>query len=692
VVTGRTQHSGQGEKLVNLQIKSERNKLLESRGAGFSIRRILKWQHIVAAILLAWAALHLGSPTGRAQQNTPSLMPKPGEWRSTYGDLLSTRYSPLDQINKNNVKDLRIAWRWKSDNFGSPPEYKNENTPIMVNGVLYMGAGWQRAIVAMDAATGRTLWTWQLDEGARAEKSPRKTSGRGVAYWTDGREERIFTVTVGFRLVALNAKTGQPVPAFGSNGVVDLMAELGQPGDHTSEIGNTSPPMIFNDVIIVPPSHEDATTLSMKHTRGDVMAFDARTGKKLWTFHTIPQKGEFGNDTWQDDSWTYTGHTGVWAPISVDPELGYAYLPVETPTNDYYGGHRPGDGLFGNSLVCIDIKTGKRIWHYQVTHHDIWNYDMPAAPILANITVDGKPIKAVVQLTKQAYAYVFDRVTGAPVWPIEEQPAPASDVPGERTSPTQPHPTKPPAYDRQAPITENDVVDFTPELKAEALQILKQYRNGPLFSPASLATPGGARGTIFLPSGPGGSLWEGGAFDPETGILYVGSRTVPSYLVLAKDPKSDMRYSQVRTGGGPGELLVHGVPITKPPYGRITAIDLNKGEQLWMIPNGETPLRISSLPVVKGVKLPKTGSPSQAALLVTKTLLFAGEGWGGQPMFRAYDKATGAIVWETKIPGVGTGLPMTYLLNGKQYIAFTAGDQDTDHPAELIAFTLATGP
>ena len=560
-----------------------------------------RFRYIGFLLSLIVAAPLFWSLPGMSQQSARSAIPKPGEWRYTYGDLLGTRYSPLDQINKDNVKDLKIAWRWKSDNFSSPTEYKNENTPIMVNGVLYMAAGRQRAVVAIDAATGRTLWMWNLDEGERAEKSPRKTSGRGVSYWTDGKEERIFVVTIGFRLVALNAKTGLPVQSFGSNGIVDLMNELGQPGDHTGEIANTSPPTVVNDVVIIPPSHEDITTKSMKHTRGDVMAFDARTGKKLWTFHTIPQKGEFGNDTWQNDSWTYTGHTGVWAPISVDPELGYAYLPVETPTNDYYGGHRLGNGLFGNSLVCIDVKTGKRIWHYQITHHDIWNHDLTAAPILANINVDGKPVKAVVQLTKQAYAYVFDRVTGKPVWPIEERPAPESDVPGEIASATQPHPTKPPAYDRQAPITENDLIDFTPELKARALQVLKQYRNGPLFTPASLATPDGTKGTIFLPGSAGGSLWEGGAFDPETGILYAGSRTGLAALTLAKDPNSDMRYSQVRGGGA--DLLVHGVPILKPPYGRITAINLNKGEQLWTIPNGETPKAISSLPALKASTL-----------------------------------------------------------------------------------------
>jgi quinoprotein glucose dehydrogenase len=672
---------------VNAHARSHR-----ARGTGASqktakTRTRLGWAAGVFSVLAA--GLLLWTLPASSQQSALSIAPKPGEWRYTYGDLGSTRYSPLDQINKDNVQDLRIAWRWKSDNFGYPPEYKNENTPIMVNGVLYFGAGWERDIVAIDAATGRTLWTWHPDEGERAEKSPRKTSGRGVGYWTDGKEERIFTVTVGFHLVALDAKTGLPVPSFGNNGVVDLMSELNQPGNHISEIGNTSPPTVVGNVVIVPPSHENVTTLSMRHTRGDVMAFDVRTGKKLWTFHTIPQKGEYGNDTWKDNSWTYTGHTGVWAPISVDPELGYAYLPVETPTNDYYGGHRLGNDLFGNSLVCVDVKTGKRIWDFQISHHDIWDYDLPAAPILADITVDGKPVKAVVQLTKQSFAYVFDRVTGKPVWPIVERPVPQSDVPGEATSPTQPFPTKPPAYDRQSPITENDVVDFTPELKAEALEMLKQYRNGPLYTPASRAMPGGTKGTLQSPSGGGGSMWEGGVFDPETGVLYVSSISTVRVLTLAKNPKSDMNFSDVR---GMPPLLVQGVPILKPPYGRITAIDLNKGEPLWMIPNGEPPRRISSLPALHGVQLPKTGSPSRADMLVTKTLLFAGEGWGGEPVFRAYDKATGAVVWERQIPGVATGLPMTYMLNGKQYIVFSAGDQETGEPAEMIAFTLADRP
>jgi len=456
---------------------------------------------------------------------------KPGEWRYLNSDPMSTRYSPLDQIDRNNFKDLKIAWRWKPAIGPAPSSlggtaqgngdprlaiYKSESTPIMANGVLYTAAGGQRVVAAIDAATGRQLWVWMgMDEGGRDRKAPRRNAGRGVAYWTDGKEERIFVVTTGFYLVALNAATGVPVTTFGKNGAVDLMEELHVDFDHVTRIGNSSPPMVFNDTVIVPPALEEGFTPdSMRNTPGYVMAFDARTGRQKWVFHTVPKTGEFGADSWDDGSNGYTGNTGVWAPISVDPELGYAYLPVETPTDDYYGGHRLGSNLFGNSVVCLDLETGKRIWHYQITHHDIWNYDLPSAPALVNMTVDGRPVRALVQLTKQAYAYVLDRLTGQPVWPFEERPAPTSDVPGERAWPTQPHPTKPPPYDYQGYV-QDDLIDFTPELRTEAIKIAKQYRLGPVFTPPSEIRPEGTKGTWYNPGGTGGSLWQGGPLTPK---------------------------------------------------------------------------------------------------------------------------------------------------------------------------------
>jgi quinoprotein glucose dehydrogenase len=628
-----------------------------------------------------------------------SVTAKPGEWRYLNSNPQATRYSPLDQINKDNFKDLKIAWRWKpaigpalpslggtAQSNGDPTLaiYRSEATPIMAGGVLYESAGGQRVVAAIDAATGKQLWLWEgIDEHGRDRKAPRRNAGRGVAYWTDGKEERIFVVTTGFFLVALNAKTGRPVPSFGANGAVDLMSELNVNFDHVTRIGNSSPPMVYKDTVIVPPALEEGFIPdSMRNTPGYVMAFDAHTGKQKWAFHTVPKDGEFGAETWEAKSNTYTGNTGVWAPISVDPELGYAYLPVETPTDDYYGGHRLGSDLFGNSVVCVDLETGKRIWHYQITHHDIWNYDLPSAPALVNMTVDGRPIRALVQLTKQGYAYVLDRVTGQPVWPFEERPAPASDVPGEQAWPTQPHPTKPAAYDYQGYV-ENDLIDFTPELRAEAIGIARQYRLGPLFTPPSENKPGGTKGTWYNPGGTGGALWQSGGFDPETNTFYIPSKTGPGITTVRKDPKSDLRFSR-----GPGaDLSVKGLPILKPPYSRITALDLNTGQFSWVVPLGTTPTSVSQNPALIGMHLPNTGGINlQATLLVTKTLLIAGEGWGGAPIVRAYDKKTGAVFAEVVIPGMMASMPMTYMVNGKQYIAFTVGTPIES--AEVVALAL----
>jgi quinoprotein glucose dehydrogenase len=656
-----------------------------------------------AAFLISLAlVLSAGStPPARSQDVKAELSAtaKPGEWRYLNADPQSTRYAPLDQINKDNFKDLKVAWRWKPAIEPAPPTlggtaqgngdpklaiYRSEATPIMAHGVLYTSAGGQRVVAAIDAATGRQLWLWTgMDEGGRDQYSPRRNAGRGVAYWTDGRDERIFVVTTGFFLVALNARTGVPVPSFGVNGAVDLMKELNVEFDHLSHIGNSSPPMVYKDTVIIPPALEEGfTPPSMRNTPGYVMAFDARTGKQKWVFHTVPKPGEFGADTWESQSNAYTGNTGVWAPISVDPELGYAYLPVESPTDDYYGGHRLGSNLFGNSVVCVDLETGKRIWHYQITHHDIWNYDLPSAPALVNMTVDGRPVKALVQLTKQGYAYVLDRVTGQPVWPFEERPAPASDVPGERAWPTQPHPTKPPAYDFQGYV-EDDLIDFTPELRAQAVRIAKQYRLGPVFTPPSEVKPDGSKGTWYNPGGTGGSLWQGGGFDPDTNTFYIPSKTGLGIISVVNDPKSDLRFSRGR-GAAPS---VDGLPILKPPYSRITALDLNKGEFAWVVPLGTTPARVAQNPALKDVKLPNTGGINlHATLLVTKTLLIAGEGWGGARVIRAYDKNSGAVLAEVSIPGMMGSMPMTYMVDGKQYIAFTVGTPT--EPAEVVALAL----
>jgi quinoprotein glucose dehydrogenase len=623
-----------------------------------------------------------------AQRGTQS-----GEWRVYGGDGGSTRYSSLDQINRDNVKDLRVAWTWKSDNFGRS-EFKNETTPIMVNGVLYFTAGDRRSVVAIDAGTGETIWVWRPDEGPRYERAPRRNSGRGVSYWTDGVEQRIYTITPGFQLVALNAKTGAPVQGFDQDGVVDIFTQLdpgaGFEGDLIGRIGSSSPPVISKDVIVVGPALLIGLRANKENVKADVMGFDVRTGKKLWAIHTVPRKGEPGYETWENGSADYTGNAGVWTTFSVDEELGYVYLPIEAPTNDVFGGHRLGNNLYSDTLMAADIKTGKVVWHRQLVHHDIWDFDIPSSPILVDINANGRATKAVVQLTKQNYAYVFDRVTGEPVWPMPERPVPQSDVPGERTSPTQPIPTKPPAYDVQG-LTTNDLIDFTPAMRGEAMKALEGFRYGPLFTPPSLAAAADrTKGVISVPGFTGGANWESGAADPETGFVYVGSQTLPSILALVPpQPNTPNSVNANFVSGGGGVPTVNGLPLLKPPYGRITAYDMNKGEIAWQMANGDTPPNIKSNPALQGLNVQRTGSPSRAGLLVTKTLLFAGEGWGGQPMFRAHDKQTGAIVWETRVPaGIQAGLPMTYSHEGRQYIVFSAGDPASRTPAQLVAYAL----
>jgi quinoprotein glucose dehydrogenase len=607
-----------------------------------------------------------------------------GDWRFYGGDPGATRYAPLDAIDSSNVAKLEVAWTFAARNFGPEPELKGETTPLMIDGVVYATAGLTRNVVALDAGTGELLWMYRLDEGERGKRAPRRFSGRGVAYWSDGAEERVYFVTVGYQLVALDARTGLPVPSFGVDGVLDLMRDVKGLVDPVGAIGSSSPPVIVGGVIVVGPAFAPGFRPETKeNSRGDVIGYDLRTGKKLWTFSTIPGPGEEGIETWENESWKYTGNTGVWAPFTADPELGYLYLPVEAPTSDFYGGHRLGDNLFSSTLVALDARTGRRVWHYQLVHHDIWDWDIPTPPILANIEMEGGPIRAVVQLTKQSFAYLFDRATGRPLWPIEERPVPESDVPGERAAPTQPFPTKPAPFDRQG-VSEEDLIDFTPELRREAMEIMASYRMGPLFQPPSLAKAAdGTRGTLMLPGAAGGAAWESGAFDPETSILYVSSSTSPTLLALVEDPeKSNLRYiaGPMRVEGP------RGLPLVKPPYGRITAIDLKSGEHLWMQPNGDTPRWIAEHPALRNVSLPRTGSPSRAGILVTKTLLFAGEGWGGGPGFYAYDKKTGEIRARIQLPGIQTGLPITYMHQGRQYIVVSAGDRE--RPAAIVALAL----
>ncbi len=476
-----------------------------------------------------------------------------GEWPHWGGDLGNSRYSPLDQITRDNVKTLRIAWRWKADNFGPRPDGNFEATPLMIDGVLYTTAGSRRDVVAIDGATGETLWMYRFDEGTRGDLAPRKGAGRGVEYWAsqDKRDQRIFFITPGFHLIALEAKSGLPVKGFGKDGIVDIYQDFDQPTPKDGMVGSSSPPVVVRDVVVTGIALLAGTApQSKQNTKGFIRGYDVRTGKRVWTFHTIPQPGEFGNDTWMNDSWSYTGNTGVWSPFTGDEELGYVYLPVETGTGDFYGGHRPGNNLFADSLVCLDARTGKRVWHFQLVHHDIWDYDTASPPSLINISVNGKPVRAVAQPSKQGFLYVFDRVTGDPVWPIEEKPVPAGDTPGEWYSPTQPIPSWPAPYDRQG-VSENDLTDFTPALKAEALEMMKRYRTGPVFTPPSIATASGTHGTLQVPAAQGAALWQGAAWDPETNMLYVPSVTNMSIQALQEGgTRSDMRYI-----GGAGDLF-----------------------------------------------------------------------------------------------------------------------------------------
>ena len=493
---------------------------------------------------------------------------KNGDWTHYTGDVHGTRYSPLDQINAGNFKDLEVAWRFKTDNLGTRPEYKLEGTPLAIRGVLYTTAGTRRSVVALDGRTGELIWTHSYREGNRAAIAPRQLSGRGVAYWTDGKgDERVLYVTTGYRLIALNAKSGSMVPSFGEGGVVDLkkgaVVGKGQQIDYEiGEIGLHSTPTVVKDVVIVGSSFKEGmTVVTHNNTKGLVRAFDVRTGKLLWTFNTIPRPGEFGNETWENESWATNGNTGVWSQITVDEEAGLVYLPVEDPTSDYYGGHRPGNNLFGDSIVCVDLKTGQRKWHFQVVHHPIWDYDMSSAPILLDANVNGRLIKAVAVPSKQSFLYVFDRLTGQPIWPFEEKPVQQSDVPGEKTSPTQPFPTKPPAYGRPYLKMPDDLIDFTPALRAQALENLKHYRVAGMYNPPVVGDPSAIRGAINTGNASGGTNWPGGGADPETHTVYaVASMGAVGGLTLRKPPPgfSDLNYvsgtegTEFREALGPG--------------------------------------------------------------------------------------------------------------------------------------------
>ncbi len=715
--------------------------------------RLVKRGAPLVAIVAAWALWGSVRSLGQAP-GMPST--KNGDWIAYTADNHGTKYSPLDQVNASNFSKLEVAWRFKTDNLGTRPEYKLEGTPLAIRGVLYVTAGTRRSVIALDGRTGELIWSHSYREGQRAAIAPRQLSGRGVAYWTDGKnDERILYVTTGYRLIALSAKNGSMVQSFGEGGVVDLKKGAvfgkGQQIDYeTGEIGLHSTPTIVKDVVIVGSSFKEGMTVKThNNTKGLVRAFDVKTGKLLWTFNTIPRPGEFGNDTWENESWSTNGNTGVWTQITVDEEAGLVYLPVESPTSDFYGGHRPGNNLYGESLVCVDLKTGQRKWHFQIVHHPIWDYDLSSAPILLDINVNGKPIKAVALPSKEAFLYVFDRITGQPVWPIEERPVPQSDVPGEKTSPTQPFPTRPPAYARQA-VKIEDLIDFTPELNAEAKRIVARYRLGPMFLPGVVSKVDGPVAALTIATTAGGTNWPGASADPETHVVYAQASNhsvAPIGLVEPPAGFSDIRYVAGTAGqpfveregpgfgsaadapqragrggeagrgaapaaapaatapaagqppappqgGGGGGLTVQGLPLLKPPYGLLNAIDLDKGEIKWQVPHGDTPDAVRNSPLLKGMNIPKTGLPGSVGLFVTKTLVVLGDSavttTPDHPrgaMLRAYNKQTGEQVGAVWMPAPQSGSPMTYKgQDGRQYIIVSISGGN--YSGEYLAFAL----
>jgi quinoprotein glucose dehydrogenase len=667
----------------------------------------------------------------RALAATPRSNQPDTEWRHYAADQANTRYSPLEQINAANFSDLEVAWSFKTDVLGARKEYQFESTPLLIKGRLFTTAGSRRDCVALDAESGELLWMHRLDEGERAANSPRQLSGHGVSYWTDGTKERILYVTTGYQLIALDAATGIPDPAFGQNGIVDLKKDFDQDIDLVnSDVGLHSTPLIARDVVVVGAAHTAGDVpATRKNVKGYIRGFDVRTGKRKWIFHTIPLKGEFGYDTWLHGDADEAGNCGAWAQMSADEELGLVYIPVELPTGDEMGLFRRGNALFGESLVAVDIETGVRRWHYQMVHHGLWDRDIPCAPILCDIPVNGKVVKALAQPTKQAYLYVLDRATGKPIWPIVERKVPSGDVPGEWYAPTQPVPSKPPAYDSQG-VTIDDVIDFTPELRAQAVELIKSYKIGPLFTPPTLSKPG-SLGTIVNPGIQGGTNWPGGCYDPETHIVYVYSKSQPSVVGIVANtdtrvsdypyvhgidgvkprPQTAMGAESGPGPGGPpraappprapgapkgpppGVLAVQGLPLLKPPYGRITAIDLTRGDFKWQIAHGETPDNVRNHPLLKGKKIPRTGRPGNLGPLATKTLVICGEAgfytneYGVRgAMLRAYDKASGEEKGAVYMPAPQSGSPMTYMLKGRQYIVVAIGGGN--YSAEWMAFRL----
>ena len=611
---------------------------------------------------------------------------------SYYGaDKAFTRYAPLDGIDRGNVDRLRIVWRRSAVDSAIVDAFPDRSipgnlrsTPILLDGVLYAPNAFG-LVEAFDAGTGATIWRQELFETTAAESAG--GSSRGVDHWSDGPSRRLLSVR-GRYLYALDADSGDPITTFGEGGRVDLVPSGGR------SFSWSSGPIVVDDVVVIGGVVDGAGDSGMRW-RGtapeDVRGFDVRTGRQLWSFHVVPREGEIGVDTWGNDSWKHSGDLGSWCCLSADEELGIVYVPFSAPTAAYYGGHRPGSNLFSNSLVAIDATSGARVWHFQMVHHDLWEYDTVGPPTLGEITVDGRSIRAVMQPSKTGFLYVFDRVTGEPVWPIEERPVPQSYVPGEQTSATQPFPTKPAPFARQG-ITVDDLIDFTPELRARAIAIADSFVIGPIFTPPSIVSeaPEGKRGTLMVPGSWGAGNWNTGAFDPETQTYYAFAHEIPRVyrLEATTDPDAEMEYWSPNREAP----YIDGIPLIKPPWGRLTAIDMRSWEHRWSAANGDA---LGSHPLLRDLDLPPTGIASRPAALVTRTLLFLGDGgdvFGGvQPNmwgrgFRAFDKETGEVVWETQLPAGVTGGPMSYELDGVQYIVVAIGGRGM--PPEWVALAV----
>ena len=696
-------------------------------------------QFTLIVLAVAW------SPTlvfAQASDQRQTYGTENGEWRSYSGNIAGQKYSPLDQIDATNFSDLEIAWQWTSADAmlsrtmpdgsewtapletiveslvaDTPNLYRTghlprpggmQATPLMIEGVLYFNTALSQG-VAVDATTGETRWVFNpksYEEGTTPMTGTFKQ--RGVAYWTDGaRDERIFWGTGNGYLVCVGAKTGNPCADFGADGSGMVDAMVGVPRAVRSErdylnallYGIHSPPIVVRDRVIHGSQVADRR-ITKEAVPGWVRAWDVRTGVNAWDFHTVPNSpDEYGADTWLNESWRYSGNANVWSFLAGDDELGHVYLPTGTTTNDYYGADRPGDNLFSESIIAVDVETGARVWHFQAVHHGLWDYDFPTSPNLVDITVDGRAIKALVQVSKQGFVYTFDRVTGEPVWPIEERPVPTeTNMPNEYVSPTQPFPTKPAPFEYQG-VTIDDLVDFTPEIRAMAIEAVKPYRLGPLFTPISRPEEGGWQGTLMRPPDGGAATWSGAAVDPETGILYVPSRN-QAVVITMYQPDPALGATVAYTHGAPeadrmarglgpsrsGALMPRGLPLLKPPYTRMTAIDMNTGEHKWMVPLGNGN-RYRNHPMLRDLDLPPLGGDGMGGPLLTKTLVISALSAGGSdggPRLVARSKETGEELGSVDLPTGAIGTPMTYMVDGKQYIALAIGGR----PPEMIAFRL----